>query len=260
MSYQTPGMKPVMKVEHLQGGWDEKLVLDDINLQVIKGKILVIVGKSGCGKSTLMHYLLGLIKPWKGRILFKDSDIWSSSGALQRARTRWGVTFQSGALLGNLTLLENVMLPLKEYTDLLDRDIKIVAYSKLDTVGLADFADSNPLEVSGGMQKRAGLARAMALDPEVLFFDEPSAGLDPVTSASLDELIKTINSSLGTTVVIVTHELASIFAISDRVIMLDAEAHGIIAEGTAAELRDKSSDERVKAFFGRNLAAAKRSQ
>lgn len=253
-------MIPLLKVEHLQGGWDEKLVLDDINLQVIKGKILVIVGKSGCGKSTLMHYLLGLIEPWKGRILFKDSDIWSSSGALQRARTRWGVTFQSGALLGNLTLLENVMLPLKEYTDLSDHDIRTVAYSKLDTVGLADFADSNPLEVSGGMQKRAGLARAMALDPEVLFFDEPSAGLDPVTSASLDELIKTINRSLGTTIVIVTHELASIFAISDRVIMLDHEAHGIIAEGTAAELRDKSSDERVKAFFGRNQAATKRSQ
>lgn len=253
-------MKPVLGVEHLRGGWDEQLVLDDINLRVIKGEILVIVGKSGCGKSTLMHYLLGLIKPWKGRILFKDSDIWSSPEALQRARTRWGVTFQSGALLGNLTLLENVMLPLKEYTDLSDRDIKIVAYSKLDTVNLADFADSNPLEVSGGMQKRAGLARAMALDPEVLFFDEPSAGLDPVTSGSLDELIKTINKSLGTTVVIVTHELASIFAISDRVIMLDHEAHGIIAKGTAAELRDKSSDERVKAFFGRNQAAAKRSQ
>lgn len=252
-------MKPVLSVENLQGGWDELLVLDDINCQVSKGEVLAIVGKSGCGKSTLMHYLLGLLKPWKGRILFRDEDIWSSPESLRSARKRWGVTFQSGALLGNLTLLENVMLPLKEYTDLSDHDTRTVAYSKLDTVGLADFADSNPLEVSGGMQKRAGLARAMALDPEVLFFDEPSAGLDPVTSSSLDELIITINSTLGTTVVIVTHELASIFAISDRVIMLDADVHGIIAMGTAAELRDKSSDERVRAFFGRNLAANQRS-
>lgn len=252
-------MHPVLKVENLEGGWDELLVLKDINLEVSKGEVLAIVGKSGCGKSTLMHYLLGLLKPWKGRILFNGSDIWSGPEALQRARSKWGVTFQSGALLGNLTLLENVILPLKEYTDLSERDLRIVAYSKLDTVGLADFADSYPLEVSGGMQKRAGLARAMALDPEVLFFDEPSAGLDPVTSGSLDELIITINSTLGTTVVIVTHELASIFAISDTVVMLDPDDHGIIAVGTAAQLRDNSSDERVRLFFGRNLAAKKRS-
>lgn len=247
-------MGTVMTAEGLQGGWGRQMVLDGVSLEVEEGEILAVVGKSGCGKSTLMHHLLGLVRPWKGRILFHDLDIWSSPEALQKARRRWGVTFQSGALLGNLSIIENVMLPLKEYTDLTERQIETVAYSKLDTVGLADFGDSNPLEVSGGMQKRAGLARAMALDPEVLFFDEPSAGLDPVTSSHLDDLIRSINRSLGTTVVIVTHELASIFAISDRVIMLDAGARGIIATGTAPELRDRSGDPRVRAFFRRNAA------
>ncbi|MBD3277462.1 MAG: ATP-binding cassette domain-containing protein [Candidatus Aegiribacteria sp.] len=251
-------MDHVMKVEDLQGGWGDQLVLDHVNLTVNSGEILAIVGKSGCGKSTLMHHLLGLAKPWKGRVLFRGIDIWSSPEALVKARRRWGVTFQSGALLGNLTVLENVMLPLKEYTDLSDSDIETIAYSKLETVGLADFAGSNPLEVSGGMQKRAGLARAMALDPEVLFFDEPSAGLDPVTSSKLDDLILRINHSLGTTVVVVTHELASIFTISDRVVMLDPEEHGVIARGTARELRDTSEDPRVQAFFGRECEFKKK--
>jgi phospholipid/cholesterol/gamma-HCH transport system ATP-binding protein len=244
-------MDTVMRVDDLTGGWEDHLVLKDVSFEVLRSEILAIVGKSGCGKSTLMQHLLGLVVPWGGRIHFRGKDIWSSPEAMQSARRKWGVTFQSGALLGNLSILENVMLPLKEYTDLEESEIRTVAYSKLDTVGLADFADSSPLEVSGGMQKRAGLARAMALDPEVLFFDEPSAGLDPVTSAHLDDLIKSINRSLRTTVVIVTHELASIFAISDRVIMLDADQHGIIATGTAEELRDGSSDRRVRAFFRR---------
>jgi len=246
----------IIQVSDLSGGWDEKLVLKDISLEVKRGKILVIVGKSGCGKSTMMSYLLGLNKPWKGKVIFDGQDIWESPEVLEKCRRRWGVTFQSGALLGNLTVLENVMLPIKEYTDVTHEEMELVAYSKLETVGLADFADSNPLEISGGMQKRAGLARAMALDPEILFFDEPSAGLDPVTSAQLDELIISINRSLGTTIVIVTHELASIFAISDRVVMLDPEKHGIIAEGTARGLRDTSDDPRVKAFFGREVVQA----
>jgi len=246
-------MARVMWTESLTGGWDKQLVLKNLDFCVEEGEILAIVGKSGCGKSTLMHHLLGLVKPWKGKVIFQGTDIWSSPDALLKARRQWGVTFQSGALLGNLTVIENVLLPLREYTDLSDKEIRTIAYTKLDTVGLADFADSNPLEISGGMQKRAGLARAMALDPEVLFFDEPSAGLDPVTSSTLDNLIKTINQSLGTTIVIVTHELASIFAISDRVVMLDPEKHGIIATGTAEDLRMNSKDPRVKAFFCRNM-------
>ncbi len=240
-----------MSVEGLRGGYDGLEVLRDVNMKVFRGEVLVIVGRSGCGKSTLMNYLLGLTKPWEGRVLFEGNDIWADPEALPGARRRWGVLFQSGALLGSLSLLENVMLPLQEFTGLSPASIDMVARMKLEEVGLAAFADSPPLEVSGGMQKRAGLARAMALDPEVLFFDEPSAGLDPVTSAGLDELILKINRSQGTTMVIVTHELASIFAISDRVVMLDEDAHGIIAEGTAAGLSGNPPDPRVAAFFRR---------
>jgi phospholipid/cholesterol/gamma-HCH transport system ATP-binding protein len=238
------------RITRLTGGYDEGVpVLKDISLEVVKGEILVIVGKSGCGKSTLMRFLLGLQKPWTGRIEYNDTDIWEDFCTLEQLRQHWGVLFQSGALLGNLTIIENVILPLKEFTDLTLEEMELIAYRKLETVDLSEFADSSPLEVSGGMQKRAGLARAMALDPDVLFFDEPSAGLDPVTSDSLDKLILKINRTFGTTAVIVTHELASIFAISDRVIMLDPDEKGIIATGKAADLRDTSTDPRVRSFF-----------
>lgn len=239
-------------VRNLTGGYENLVVLKNVSMKVLKGEILVVVGRSGCGKSTLMRYLLGLAVPWSGRILYHGEDIFESEGEiLTKARKSWGVLFQSGALLGSLNLVENVALPLTEFSGLSKMESEMVARKKLDLVGLSGFYDSLPLEVSGGMQKRAALARAMALDPEVLFFDEPSAGLDPVTSSELDSLIQTLNKNLGTTTVIVTHELSSIFAISERVIMLDTDAQGIIAEGTAMELKENLSDKRVHAFFNR---------
>jgi phospholipid/cholesterol/gamma-HCH transport system ATP-binding protein len=241
----------LVEVRDLSGGYEEQKVLEGVSMSILRGEILVIVGRSGCGKSTLMNHLLGLLPPWSGSILYEGRDILTDPAALRRARRRWGVLFQSGALLGSLTLLENVMLPLDEFTALGPAYREAVALEKLERVGLGGFADSYPLEVSGGMQKRAGLARAMALDPDVLFFDEPSAGLDPVTSAGLDDLILRINRTSGTTMVIVTHELQSIFAISDRVVMLDASARGIIAEGRAEALAESSEDPRVQAFFRR---------
>ena len=243
----------IIQVENLTGGYDGKVILDKLNMDVYKGEVLVIVGKSGCGKSTTINHMLGLQKPYSGKILFDNIDIWSSAEALNAARKRWGVLFQSGALLGNYTVLENVMLPLIEFTSLSKCEMIDVALSKLELVGMEHAAFENPLEISGGMQKRAGLARAMVLDPEVLFFDEPSAGLDPVTSAELDKTILSVNRALGTTLIIVTHELASIFAISDRVIMLDPIEHSIIATGSARELAENSSDDRVRDFFGRKI-------
>lgn len=243
----------IIQIESLTGGYDGNVVLKNINMNVFSGEVLVIVGKSGCGKSTIMRYLLGLQKPYKGRIVFDGVDIWSSPEVLNSARKRWGALFQSGALLGNNTVLENVMLPLTEFTSLSRAEMINVAMSKLEIVGMEHAAHENPLEISGGMQKRAGLARAMVLDPEVLFFDEPSAGLDPVTSAELDNTIQSVNRSLGTTLIIVTHELNSIFAISDRVVMLDPEELGVIASGTARDLAENSKDSRVLAFFGRKV-------
>ena len=248
--------KPVlMSTRNLVGGYDDELVLDDVSMEVNCGEVLVIVGRSGCGKSTLMNHLLGLLKPWKGFVEYRGEDIWESTERLVKARKKWGVLFQSGALLGSYTAIENVMLPLHEFTTLNSYEKRITALHKLDIVGLADFAHYYPLELSGGMQKRAGLARAMALDPEVLFFDEPSAGLDPVTSHALDELMMSINRNLGTTLVVVTHELDSIFAIGDRVIMLDSEEKGIIAMGSPKQLSDLHDDPRVEAFFGRKAVS-----
>lgn len=227
-------------------------ILDSVSFSVKKGEIFVVLGGSGCGKSTLLKHIIGLYAPLKGHIFIDGSEI---TGAEEEERKRIlrksGTLFQAGALFSSMTLAENVELPLEEYADLPHDIIHLIVRMKLALVGLSGFENYYPSEISGGMRKRAGLARAMALDPEILFFDEPSAGLDPVTSASLDELILQLCESLGTTMIIVTHELPSIFAIADRVIMLDKRTKGIIAEGTPVDLRDHSDNQWVKDFFNR---------
>jgi phospholipid/cholesterol/gamma-HCH transport system ATP-binding protein len=228
------------------------VILNDITCAVRRGEVFLIVGGSGCGKSTLLHHMIGLLKPAAGRILIEGDDIThADEEELQRIQRKLGVTFQSGALFGSLTLGQNVALPLEEYTTLPPDTIELLVRMKLDMVQLGGFETFMISELSGGMKKRAALARALALDPGILFFDEPSAGLDPITSAELDELILQVNKSLGTTIVVVSHELASIFTIADRCIMLDAESKGIVAEGPPKELRDHHPDPRVHAFFNR---------
>jgi phospholipid/cholesterol/gamma-HCH transport system ATP-binding protein len=246
---------PVIEVEELTARFGDDIILEDVSFQVFPGEILVIIGGSGCGKSTLLKHLVGLYRPYRGRVRIQGVDIDTDDEAqLRRLRMGFGVLFQSGALFGSMTLAENVALPLAEYTDLPPETIELIVKMKLGLVNLAGYENHLPEEISGGMKKRAGLARAMALDPTILFFDEPSAGLDPITSVELDLLIKSLNAGMGTTMVVVTHELESIFNIAHRVVMLDKSAKGIIAEGDPRELKDKSSDPRVVNFFHRRPA------
>jgi len=249
---------PVIVVEGLTARFGDEVILEDVTFEVYPGEILVILGGSGCGKSTLLKHMIGLYQPYAGRVLIRGVDVNTDDEAeLRHLRMGIGVLFQSGALFGSMTLAENVALPLQEYTDLDPETIELIVKMKLGLVQLAGYENHLPSEISGGMKKRGGLARAMALDPTVLFFDEPSAGLDPITSVELDNLIKGINAGMGTTMVIVTHELESIFNIAHRVIILDKGARGIIAAGDPLDLKEHSPDPRVVNFFNRRPMPAK---
>ncbi|HUL21265.1 MAG TPA: ATP-binding cassette domain-containing protein [Thermodesulfobacteriota bacterium] len=245
---------PVITVEHLTARFGSNTIFENVGFEVYKGEIFVILGGSGCGKSTLMKHMIGLYETESGKVVINGVDITKADEKeLREVRLDIGVAFQSGSLFGSMTVGENVALPLEEYTDLSPELIDLIVKMKLGMVELAGYENHLPEELSGGMKKRAGLARAMAMDPTVLFFDEPSAGLDPITSAELDSLIKSINAGMGTTMVIVTHELPSILNIADRIIMLDKEAKGIIAEGDPKWLKEQATDPRVRNFFNRRV-------
>ncbi len=250
-----PFEKPVaIKVLELIAGYDDEIILNKVNFDVFEGEIFVILGGSGCGKSTLLKHLIGLIDPIAGKITISGTNITGRDKKnLQKVFREYGVLFQNSGLLSSMTLAENVALPLQQYTTLTANYIDALVKMKLSLVNLSGYENHLPSEISGGMRKRAGLARAMALNPKILFFDEPSAGLDPVSSAELDRLIIHLNHTLGTTMVIVTHELPSIFSVAHRVIMLDKRIKGIIADGSPQYLRDHSQNPYVKQFFNREV-------
>jgi phospholipid/cholesterol/gamma-HCH transport system ATP-binding protein len=239
-------------VRNLTMAYGDFVLMRDLNFTINRGDIFIIMGGSGCGKSTLMTILIGLKAPARGKIYYGDVDFWGADPATrERLIRRAGVMYQSGALWSSMTLAENVALPLETYTDLSPSQIREVVKLKLALVGLAGFEEFFPAEISGGMQKRAGIARAMALDPEILFFDEPSAGLDPVSARRLDDLILELNQSLGTTMVVVTHELASIFAIGSNSVFLDVSKRTMTATGNPRQLLAETRDPVLRLFLSR---------
>jgi phospholipid/cholesterol/gamma-HCH transport system ATP-binding protein len=239
-------------VSHLTMAYGSFVLMRDLNFTINHGDVFIIMGGSGCGKSTLLRHLIGLNEPAQGSIYYGDENFTRADAAKRQEMVRrMGVLFQSGGLWSSMTLAENIGLPLGEYTDLTPKEISEIASLKLALVGLKGFEDYYPSQISGGMQKRAGLARAMALDPEILFFDEPSAGLDPISSRLLDDLILELRDSLGATVVVVTHELASIFTIGNNSVFLDTETRTMIAGGDPKELLAHSHDPKVRRFLTR---------
>jgi phospholipid/cholesterol/gamma-HCH transport system ATP-binding protein len=250
------GAKPVIQVEDITIAYGDFVVVKDINFEVRKGEIFVILGGSGCGKSTLLKSMIGLVRPVTGKVFINGRNIVTAEGSeLHEILSGLGVMYQNGALFGSMTILENILLVLEEFTSLPGDIMELVANMKLKVVGLEGSGYKMPSELSGGMRKRAAIARAMALDPKIIFLDEPGAGLDPITSAQLDELIRNLSQSLNITFVIVTHELPSVFAIADRVIMLDKNTRTIVATGSPEELRDKNSNPWVRQFFNRRAEA-----
>ena len=250
-----PSSSSQIVVEDLTLAYGDFLIQANLNFTISRGDIFIIMGGSGCGKSTLLKSMIGLKSPDTGDVYYNGVPFWSSEHQQRETMKRgFGTTFQAGALWSSMTLAENIGLALRQYTDLSDTAIRDVAAYKLMLVGLAGFEDYYPNEISGGMKKRAGLARAMALDPEILFFDEPSAGLDPISAKLLDDLILELCESLGTTVVIVTHELASIFAIGDNSVFLDPVTKTQLATGNPNELRDHHPNFEVRNFLQRGAA------
>lgn len=247
-----------IQIDNLTMAYGSRLIQRDLSFNIYRGDIFIIMGGSGCGKSTLLKHLIGLYPPAAGDIYFKGHSFLHASEQEQLGmRREWGITYQTGGLFSAMTLAENVALPLQQYTDLSATDITAIASYKLALVGLGGFEAFYPSEISGGMQKRAGLARAIALDPEILFFDEPSAGLDPLSSQLLDELILQLRDTLDSTVVVVTHELASIFTIGNNAVFLDAETKTMLDYGDPRLLMTNSKSEKIRRFLGRGQLQTK---
>jgi phospholipid/cholesterol/gamma-HCH transport system ATP-binding protein len=250
------GKEPAIVVKGLEMSYGSFVLMRDLNFTINRGDIFIIMGGSGCGKSTLLKLLVGLKRPAKGEILYDEVSYWDAEPEVQeRLKRRFGILFQSGALWSSMTLAENVAMPLEQYTSLPPAQIRELVSFKLALVGLGGFEEFYPSEISGGMKKRAGLARAMALDPDILFFDEPSAGLDPISARLLDDLIIELSASRGTTVVVVTHELASIFAIGTNSVFLDPDVKTMTAAGDPKLLLKESSDPKVINFLTRGEGA-----
>ena len=246
------GKLPHIEVRDLTMAYGDFVVQRDLNFTIHRSDVFIIMGDSGCGKSTLLRHMVGLKAPARGRVAYEGVSFWDSEDAeREKMIRRIGVLYQSGALWSSMTLAENAALPLREYTDLKGSDISEIVSFKLSLVGLAGFEDYYPSEISGGMRKRAALARAMALDPEILFLDEPSAGLDPISARLLDDLILELRDSLGATFVVVTHELASIFAIGSDSVFLDAEKKTMTASGDPSRLLESGADDKLRRFLTR---------